>query len=124
VGGRDTETTNVKDTLYVLDLENMASGWATKAKLPTARGGLATAALGTKIYTFGGEGNQAASQRGIYNQTEMYDTETDTWTKLSPMKTPRHGTAAAAEGGKIYIPGGGTSSGLGTDVSLFDSFSP
>ena len=27
IGGRDTETSNVKDTVYILDLDNLAAGW-------------------------------------------------------------------------------------------------
>ncbi|KAH8898848.1 galactose oxidase [Thozetella sp. PMI_491] len=124
IGGRDTDITNVKDTLFILDLEDMSKGWATGPALPTARGGLCAAALGTKIYTFGGEGNQAANSGGVYSQTEVYDTEAGTWTKLRPMKTPRHGTAAAASDGKIYIPGGGTTSGTGSDTNIFEVFTP
>jgi len=122
LGGRDTQTGNVKDTLYILDLDDAAAGWKTGPKLPTARGGLSAAALGTKIYTFGGEGNTANS-RGVFDQTEVYDTVADSWAKLQPMKVPRHGTCVAAAGGKIYVPGGGTASGYG-DSNVMDAFTP
>jgi N-acetylneuraminic acid mutarotase len=124
IGGRDTDISNVKDTLFILDLEDLSKGWTTGPALPTARGGLCVAALGTKIYTFGGEGNQAASSGGVYNQTEVYDTETGAWTRLKSMKTPRHGTAAVAYDGKIYIPGGGTTSGIASDTSILEVFTP
>jgi len=125
VGGRDTETTNVKDTVFVLDLENLGAGWKTSAaKVPTARGGLATAAVGSKIYTFGGEGNQEAASKGIFKESEVYDVVADGWAKLGPMSKPRHGTFAATVGGKIYLPGGGTTNGLNTDVAYMDVYEP
>lgn len=125
VGGRDTDTSNVKDTLFTLDLEDLSGGWKTSAaKVPTARGGLATAAVGEKIYTFGGEGNKAAGSQGIFKESEVYDITTDTWAKLAPMSKPRHGTFAATVGGKIYLPGGGTTNGLNTDVAYLDVYEP
>jgi len=124
LGGRDTGTNNVKGDVFILDLENLAAGWTTsKAKLPTARGGLCSGVVGTKIYTFGGEGNAAAGSRGVFNQTEVYDTATDSWTSLNPMKTPRHGTSAATVNGVIYIPGGATGQGVG-DSKILEAFTP
>jgi N-acetylneuraminic acid mutarotase len=123
LGGRDTQTNNVKGDVYMLDLDNLAAGWKPMAKLPTPRGGLSAAAVGTKIYTFGGEGNPASGARGVFPDTEAYDTETDSWTKLKPMSVPRHGTQAAAADGKIYLPGGGRASGS-MDSDVMDSFTP
>ena len=44
------------------------------------------------------------------------------------MKNPRHGTAGATLGGKIYLPGGGTGSSyvgiFNGDTGYFDSFAP
>jgi N-acetylneuraminic acid mutarotase len=125
IGGRDTETSNVKDTVYVLDLENLSTGWKTSnAKVPTPRGGLATASIGGKIYTFGGEGNRVAGSNGIFKDSEVYDVATDRWAKLGPMAKPRHGTFAAAIDGRIYLPGGGTTDRIGTDVDYVDAYSP
>jgi N-acetylneuraminic acid mutarotase len=128
VGGRENGVGNVRDTVFILDLEAVADGWTTSpAKMPTARGGLSTAALSTKIYAFGGEGNRVLGTNGVFNQTEVYDTETDTWARLSPMAVPRHGTSAAAityEGvSGIYIPGGGIVQGVGA-TDRFDKFIP
>ncbi|KAF2729684.1 galactose oxidase [Polyplosphaeria fusca] len=125
VGGRDTDTSNVKDTVFILDFEDLDAGWKTSAiKVPTARGGLATAAVGGKIYTFGGEGNQAAGSQGIFKESEVYDVAADSWAKLGPMSKPRHGTFAAEVGGKIYLPGGGTTNGLNSDVAYLDAYEP
>jgi N-acetylneuraminic acid mutarotase len=125
IGGRDTDTSNVKDTVFILHLEDLGAGWRTStAKVPTARGGLATASVGGKIYTFGGEGNQVAGSQGIYKESEVYDVTADSWAKLAPMSKPRHGTFAATVGGKIYLPGGGTTNGLNSDVAYLDVYEP
>ncbi|KAK3368504.1 kelch domain-containing protein [Podospora didyma] len=125
LGGRDHGQTNVRDTVFSLELRTMGKGgWKTKSgRMPTARGGVAAAAVGTKVYTFGGEGNPAPGSNGVFNQTEAYDTETDTWERLAPMELPRHGTSAAAIGGRVYIPGGGIVQG-GAPVNHSDVFWP
>jgi N-acetylneuraminic acid mutarotase len=124
VGGRDSGQNNVRDDVFILDLDNLETGWRTSsAKMPTARGGIAAAVIGKKIYTFGGEGNPWDGHGGVFNQTEVYDTEMDMWTSLAPMKHPRHGTSAVGIGEKIYIPGGGTEQGLGASP-VFDVFTP
>lgn len=124
VGGRDAGLHNVRDTVFILDLEDLEGGWRTsEAAMPTARGGLSVAAIGTMIYAFGGEGNPEEGTDGVFDDVEVYDTETDAWEVLEPMQLPRHGTSAAAVDGRIYIPGGGIVEGVGaTDV--FDVFSP
>jgi N-acetylneuraminic acid mutarotase len=90
-----------------------AGAWRTGlARMPTARGGLAAAALGGRLFAFGGEGN-AGNPLGIFPQTEAYDPARDTWLALPDMGVPRHGTAAVAVGGGIYVVGGATRQGLG-----------
>ena len=124
LGGRKDGGEAVKDTVFILDLADLAAGWTTStARMPTARGGLTGAAIGATIYTFGGEGNPAPGTQGVFNQTEAYDTETDSWSTLPAMKLPRHGTSAVASSGKIYVPGGGIVMGAG-GTGVFDVFTP
>ncbi|KAF9871387.1 kelch repeat-containing protein [Colletotrichum karsti] len=107
VGGRRYGQLNHRDTVFSLDLRNMTSGWQTSpGHMPTARGGLNGGAVGSKFYVFGGEGN-VNSVTGVFNQSEVYNVETQQWAELELMPTPRHGTQAAAVGGRVYIPGGG-----------------
>ncbi|KAK0704518.1 hypothetical protein B0H67DRAFT_648946 [Lasiosphaeris hirsuta] len=123
VGGRERGQANVKGEVFALDLEDLKAGWTTRAaRMPTPRGGIAAAAIGGKIYTFGGEGNPD-SEVGVFNQTEAYDSVTDTWERLPAMPLPRHGTSAVAIGGRVFIPGGGTK--IGADpVGFFDVYRP
>ena len=124
VGGRDHGQVNVRGTVFSLDLDCPTGPWVTKkGSMPTPRGGLATAAIGSVIYTFGGEGNPVNGSQGVFNETEAYDTVSDRWERLSPMAVPRHGTSAVGVGGRIYIPGGGIKQGAGP-VNYFDVFSP
>jgi N-acetylneuraminic acid mutarotase len=89
--------------------------------MPTARGGLATSHIGSLIYTFGGEGNRSLIPNGVYNETEVYNTKSDTWITLPVMPYPRHGTNAASIGCCIFIPGGGNVTGAAA-VSTNDAF--
>ncbi|MGN9786440.1 Kelch repeat-containing protein [Nonomuraea sp. ZG12] len=121
LGGRDRGQVNVRDTVYAFDLR--ARRWTERAPMPTARGGIAAAAVGSTIYTFGGEGNPAEGSNGVFAQTEAYDTERNRWQRLAPMPVPRHGTAAVAVGGTIYIPGGGDAAGA-APMDVIDAFRP
>jgi len=124
IAGSLQKIENRKDTVFVLDLENPDKGWITaKGRMPTPRRGISVGAIGTKIYTFGGEGNPDIASKGVYDNVEVYDTVADSWEKLAPMEIPRHGTYAAVADGKVYIPGGGTASGTPC-TDAFDVYSP
>jgi N-acetylneuraminic acid mutarotase len=125
LGGSLDGIPNRKDTVFILDLENVSAGWKTaNGKMPTPRRGLAVAAIGTKIYTFGGEGNPNTTSKGVFDSVEVYDTVTDSWEVLAPMPLPRHGTYAVAIGGVIYIPGGGTESGTPATAAFTAYYPP
>lgn len=94
----------------------LSASWTTRQPMPTARGGLAVAALGGHLFTFGGEGNPQ-NPLGTFPQTETYDPSTNRWEMLPDMPTPRHGTAAAAYGDRIFVPGGATLQGFGASAA-------
>ena len=121
VGGRDRGQVNMRDTVYALDLRTWR--WTERAPMPTPRGGIATAVVGSTIYTFGGEGNVVDGVNSVFDQTEAYDTRRDRWQRLAPMPVPRHGTAATAVGDTIYIPGGANLGGA-APMDVNDSFRP
>lgn len=128
LGGRDRGVDNVRDTVFALDLRPhrvsfSSYRWTERAKMPTARGGVATGVVKNKIYIFGGEGNPANGSRGVFAQNEVYDPRRDRWEKLAPMPVPRHGTGAVAIGETIYIPGGGDAIG-GSPVAVNDAYCP
>ncbi|KAK1566372.1 uncharacterized protein LY79DRAFT_584846 [Colletotrichum navitas] len=124
IGGRENGQHNLKDTVFVLDLNNLEGGWCTKDKrMPTARAGIVTGTVNGKVYVFGGEGNPAAGSNGVFNQTEVFDTKKESWEQLAPMHLPRHGGGAVAIGSGIYVPGGGLQEG-GRPDSTLDVFQP
>lgn len=125
VGGRLNSSTEVRGTVFALELLADKKEWELRAgQMPTPRGGLSTAAVRTRIYTFGGEGAITDERpEGVYDNVEVYDTTTDTWEVLPPMAHPRHGTGAAAVDGKIYIPGGANHTNAGA-VDKNDVFIP
>ncbi|KAL1839810.1 hypothetical protein VTJ49DRAFT_1089 [Mycothermus thermophilus] len=138
LGGRVDGQENVRGEVFALDLKGLlesksgkgkgngkkVQGWVTKrARMPTPRGGVCGAAVGGKVYVFGGEGNPEEGSEGVFDQVEVYDTRRDRWESVGRMRAPRHGTAAVAVGGGIYIPGGGVRLG-GAPVDTFDVFYP
>jgi hypothetical protein len=80
--------------------------WTTKAPLPTARSGIASAVMDGRIFVFGGE-----SPGGTFNTNEAYDPKTDRWMTMAPMPTARHGLGAAVVINRIHVLCGGTKPG-------------
>lgn len=105
VGGRRLSVDENLGSLELFDPKRKQ--WSRSEALPTPRGGLAAAALGRRLFVFGGE--QAS---GTFDQTEIYDTRTRSWSTGPAMPTPRHGLGAAVVDGKIYVIGGGREPGL------------
>lgn len=69
--------------------------------MPTARGGLAAAAVNEMLYTVGGsDGTKALST------VERYDVGDDVWQKGPSLLTPRRGLAVAVMGKILYAIGG------------------
>lgn len=111
LGGRNSGRDNIVGTVFTLDFAAYDLAWtSSSALMPTPRGGCASAVYNGVVYTFGGEGDGSVPT-GVFNNTESYDPATDSWTELTPMALPRHGTAAVQIGGKIYIAGGGDQEG-------------
>ncbi len=79
------------------------SGWVTRSPMHAARSHFAVASYKGKIYVFGGGGVGFTS----LCSTEIYNPETDTWSKGKDMPTVRSGTVAAVMNDKIFVMGGG-----------------
>ena len=78
------------------------------AAIQTAAYGIGTAAVGTKVYLFGGRIGTTSTNSNSYNSSiRVFDTETGTVETLSTtLPNKAEGIAAAAVGTKIYLFGG------------------
>jgi N-acetylneuraminic acid mutarotase len=101
VGGRAPSNTAALEAF-----STATNGWERLPDMPTARGGIAAAALNGKLYVFGGE------NPGVFPHTEEYDPAQRAW-RLADMTTPRHGMGAVTVADAIHVIGGGTRAGFG-----------
>ena len=99
-----------------------ADRWDAAAPLPTARGSLAVAALGSRVYAFGGED----STRAVSNAVERLDPATGAWTALAAMPYRSHGLGVVAVGNDFYVMGGftGASDAVGTESKALYRYRP
>jgi N-acetylneuraminic acid mutarotase len=75
--------------------------------MPTRRAGLAAAVIGTKIYAIGGRtASGGPCSGGELDTVERFDTDSETWTTLASLPTPRSDAAGIAVKGKVYVFGG------------------
>ncbi|MDR2707601.1 MAG: hypothetical protein LBB87_02480 [Nitrososphaerota archaeon] len=86
--------------------ELVEDSWNTKTPMTQARTGLGVVAVEGKIYAIGGYTDEVYPGNGYTGINERYDPQTDTWTTMMPMPTPRRNFAIAAYQGKIYCIGG------------------
>ena len=85
--------------------------WQYKAPMSEARKDLALTSYGGFIYAIGGENEQDVTGR-----VESYDPIQDKWVNLKSKPVPVSGISASMLGGKIYVPGGKTSTNEVTNV--------
>lgn len=110
IGGRDGTIGGHTARVDVFD--PTTGTWAARAPMPTSRAGGAAAFANARIVVAGGEGN-TASETGVFAEVEAYDPVQNAWSRLAPMRTPRHGTGAAAVDDVVYVPGGGDKQAFG-----------
>ncbi len=86
-----------------------ASGqWAKLPSNPVPVHHAAAASIGSKMYVVGGFRIPDSGKGGWFpeNKLWMFDLDTQTWTRLPDMPTPRGALAATVADGKIYVIGG------------------
>jgi hypothetical protein len=86
--------------------------WASVLGMPTPRSGIGVAVLKGRMHVVGGEA-YINDLVGTYRTHEAYDPKTNTWERLEPMPTPRHGVAVAEVGGRMYAVSGSNVAGGG-----------
>ena len=98
--------------------------WIAAEPMPTARSGVAAAAIGRYIYVAGGRDDRGQP----LNVLERFDVEEGTWTTLPPMPTERFGAAAVAYRGLFFVIGGSARRGGGPNqrrvLNLVEVYDP
>jgi hypothetical protein len=107
------------------------NGWTPLASL-RPRAGLGAAAVGSRIYAFGGRAAPGgpcsgapidAPAGGLFGVAEVYDIPSDFWADITPPTVPVTDATAIAHGSLIYLIGGCTAAGTGsvtTAVQIYD----
>ncbi|MEO0114016.1 MAG: kelch repeat-containing protein [candidate division WOR-3 bacterium] len=110
-GGRDSTHTTLS-SCEEYDLDTKTSTY--KASLPGGRWSCSGVGLNGKIYIFGSESYSDALLE--------YNPATNSWRSITPSPRPtgRGWTALAAAGGKLYLCGGSSSTGVLNDCWMFD----
>jgi len=81
--------------------------WSTKADMPTPRWLPASAVVHGKIVVIGGTAVAGTGRQHNLHAVEVYDPETDTWTRDVDMPTARGWLSASVVDRKVYAIGGG-----------------
>jgi hypothetical protein len=81
--------------------DTCSNQWQEMAPMPTPRGNIAAAAIGSKIYVAGGYANELR-----LDTLEIYDVPSDSWSSGASLPEPISGAATAAWNGKLYLFGG------------------
>ena len=115
VGGRIGSTfiiglSNNVSTTEVYDVGK--NTWSSVPGMPTPRSGIGVAAVNGRVHVVGGEA-YINDLVGTYRTHEAFDPKTNSWTRLPPMPTPRHGLAVGEIGGKMYAISGSNVAGGG-----------
>jgi N-acetylneuraminic acid mutarotase len=115
VGGRIGSTfiiglSNNVSTTESYDIAN--NTWSAVPGMPTPRSGIGTAVLNGRMHVLGGEA-YINDLVGTYRTHEAYDPKTNSWQRLPPMPTPRHGLAVGEIEGKMYAVSGSNVAGGG-----------
>jgi hypothetical protein len=109
------------DVLQVYDPSTDA--WAQYAS-PWARFTPGVAAVGGKMYVFGGSAYQTTCCGGPLPvaTVDRVDPATATWEQVTSMPTARTGLAAAVVGGSVYLIGGSSSGGADGALPVVERF--
>lgn len=129
IGGRTVSGGNVADVTVLSGTgsspgaSDQAWRWESLPSMPQAQGGLAAAALNSKIYVFGGE-YASFFGNGVFSDTWCFDPSRQSWQPASPMPTPRHGLGAIAYDNEIFLLGGAREAGAESTSDVVTLFEP
>lgn len=100
LGGRTLRSDSL-DVAEVYDPQH--DRWRRAAAMPQDAGSLEAAAVDGYVLAIAGDDDREGWVTGAI---QRYDAESNEWSQLPPMRTKRHGMAAAAVGGRLWTFGG------------------
>ncbi|MNM76794.1 N-acetylneuraminate epimerase [compost metagenome] len=98
----------ILNSLEVYDPTN--DTWTLKKEMSTRRWGLAVTTLNNELYAIGGFTDNATVSGTGSAKTEKYNPQTDSWTLVSSLNTPRGVISAVTLNNAIYAAGGSNGS--------------
>ena len=109
---------------WVLDLDSPAT-WHTLAPLPDPRGHLGGIAWAGRIYAIGGQHGHDRKATDVASM-HAYDADTDRWSALAPLPTPRSHFEAGTFvwGDRIVIAGGRNNVGGEESIARLSAYDP
>ncbi len=123
--GNNNTVANGFDTVEIYD--PIANTWITSADvgstlapLPIGRGGMGHAVYYQgEFYVMGGEtlNGPGANAQNTYDRVDVYNPVTNLWRLEAPMPTARHGIWPVLFQSRIFVTGGGPSSGLSQSIT-------
>ena len=122
VGGLGADRGADKTDHFVLNLDNISTGWTRKASLPVGRNHLSAAAVGGKLYAIGGQTDEEENQ-SPKSSVYAYNPAIDRWTQVASLPAARSHTTQATFGhnGRIIVIGGQNGFGVTqTSVLAYD----
>jgi N-acetylneuraminic acid mutarotase len=96
-----------------------ADAWTPAPPLSAPRYGVAVAAVGDRLFAFGGR-EPGSVTSSVVGTVEMFDAATQAWTPRTPMPTPRMHAAAAVVDGRVLVIGGERSPDIVGAVEVYD----
>jgi len=111
-GGRDNQT----NKNHTVKWDSSNNNWQTLPALLTPRSGFGTATNNHQIFIIGGE-DELTQQTS--KTVEMFNSDTQTWEKVSDIPSARYGTAATIYKDTLYIFGGSPKSGFNQSKTVY-----
>ena len=115
--GRDSTRNGDHTSHWALDLNNLDAGWVNQASLPSPRNALSAAVINGELYAIGGEQLEGASAIAM-SEVDVYDADSDAWSRVTDMPLALSHTAAFVFDNKIVVVGGDMSHNQPTDAIL------
>lgn len=117
IGGTIGSATTAINEIY----DPVTDSWTTKASMPIPRAYLDANTVNGKIYLIGGAYYPPFFGANMieYNETQVYDPSTDSWTTKSAIPNPTGDYTSAVIDTKIYIIGGG--GGPSNQTQIYDT---